>query len=237
MELIEYTIDDHVATVTLNSDDNRFNPPFIRTFLEILERVEKETGATAMVVTSSHEKIFSNGLDLNWLRPRIEEKDLETVTDFFLLLNRLFKRILTYPMITVAAISGHAFAAGAILCCTFDFRFMRSDRGFFCLPEIDLDMPFLPGMLAILKKAVPQYKLDELQYTGARLTAFECEKHHIITRACPMEKLLEDTLAFAGNVNKTRGIIREMKTRANREILQVLEVEDPAYINTEKFIY
>jgi Delta3-Delta2-enoyl-CoA isomerase len=237
MALIEHTLNDHVAVLTLNSDDNRFNPQFIQTFMEVLEQLEKETEATAMIVKSAHGKIFSNGLDLDWLRPHIEEEDSEIAIDFFLLLNQLFKRILSYPMITVAAISGHAFAAGAIFCCAFDFRFMRSDRGFFCLPEIDLGIPFLPGMLALLKKAIPLYKFDELQYTGKRLTAFECEKHHIITQASPMDKLLEDALAFAGNVNKKREVIREMKTRANRKIIQILDAEDPVYIKSKKFIY
>jgi hypothetical protein len=39
--------------------------------------------------------------------------------------------------------------------------------GFFCFPEIDINIPFLPGMLAIVE-AVPYYKLEELVFSGKR---------------------------------------------------------------------
>ena len=49
-------------------------------------------------------------------------------------------------MATVAAVQGHAFGAGAMLATSHDFRVMRADRGFYCLPEVQLNMPFTVGM-------------------------------------------------------------------------------------------
>jgi len=237
MKAVEFSIDDHVAVVSMNSADNRFNPAFLNAFLNVLDEIEDTTAATALIVKSAHEKIFSNGLDLEWLLPHIENDHTETVTAFFMQLNRLFKRLLIYPMITIAAITGHAFAGGAILCCAFDFRFMRTDRGFFCLPEVDLGMPFLPGMIALLKRVIPPYKFEELQLTGQRLTAEACLRHHMITRASHLNDLLADALEFAKTLNKKRGIIREMKIRANRQIIHTLDVEDPPLIQAGRFSY
>ena len=166
MTRIDHRIDDTVAVITLDDGENRFNPDFIGAFIDALDAIENDTDATALVVTALHEKIFSNGIDLEWLAPVIQRGDAATAKDFFYRLNTLFRRTLTSPLLTVAAISGHAFAGGAIWCCAFDFRFMRSDRGFFCFPEVDLGIPFLPGMQALLNRAIPRYKMEEMVLTG-----------------------------------------------------------------------
>ena len=235
MALVEFTVDGNVAVVNLNSGENRFNPDFLGACLDVLDTVENETDARTLVVKSSHEKIFSNGIDLEWLAPIIQKEDIDTAKDFFYQMNRLFKRLVTYPMITIAAITGHAFAGGAVLCCAFDFRFMRSDRGYFCFPEVDLGIPFLPGMNALLKKAIPLYKLEEMEYTGSRLTAEECEKHHIIIKSCHINELMDETLSFARSLNKERANVQEMKKRLNKDIVHALDVEDVPYIESGKF--
>jgi enoyl-CoA hydratase/carnithine racemase len=219
----------------MNNEDNRFNPTFMNAFLDILETVEKQTVARTLVVTSAHEKIFSNGLDLKWLLPAFEKQDMDTIRGFFSLFNQFLKRTLLYPMVTVASISGHAFAGGAIFSCAFDFRFMRTDRGYFCLNEVDLGIPFLPGMNALLKKAIPIYKLQEMEYTGVRLTADACKAHHIVVDACHMDNLMKNTLAFAKDIRKDRGVIREMKARMYKDIVHMMEVEDKAFIAADNF--
>ncbi|MDM8516621.1 enoyl-CoA hydratase/isomerase family protein [Desulfobacterales bacterium HSG16] len=235
MSMIDYTIDEHVAVVTMKNGENRFNPDFLTAFIDTLDILEKDTEATTLVVTSAHEKIFSNGIDLEWLIPVVQQEKMQDAKDFFYLLNKLFRRTVFSPMITIGALSGHAFAGGAIWSCGFDFRFMRSDRGFFCFPEVDLGIPFLPGMLALLKKTIPMYKLEEMHHTGSRLTAEQCLEHHMITKACHIDTLMDDVIAYAKTINKKRAVITEMKSRLYKNIAHCLDVEDIPYIESEKF--
>jgi enoyl-CoA hydratase/carnithine racemase len=235
MGLVDIAIDEHVAILALNDGENRFNPDFLNAFLGALDEVERQTEAVTVVVKGNHEKIFSNGIDLEWLVPVIQRGDIETAKGFFYLLNRLLLRLSTYPAVTIAALTGHAFAGGAIMSCAFDFRFMRADRGFFCLPEVDLGIPFLPGMNAILSKAIPRHVLEDMQYTGCRLTADQCAAHHIVRQACHIDTLMETTLAFAQSLNKKRAIIRELKRRLNREIVHAIEVQDIPFIESGQF--
>ncbi|SRR6056297_2222640 len=233
---VTYTLDNEVAIITLNSGENRFNNDFLEAFLGVLDEIESKTDARTLVVTSAHEKIFSNGIDLEWLTPFISAGDFDNVKKFLYLQNDLFKRLVTSPMIAIAAISGHAFAGGAILSCAFDFRLMRSDRGYFCFPEVDLGIPFLPGMLELLKSSIPLYKMNEMQYLGIRLTAEECEKHHIVTRACHQDILMDETMKFARQFNKDRKTVGEMKQRMNRHIVHALEKEDAPYIEKARLV-
>jgi enoyl-CoA hydratase/carnithine racemase len=234
MSMLEYTLDGKVAILTMNSGENRFNPLFLDEFMKTLDDIEHETDANALVVNSAHEKIFCNGIDLDWLMPFVHAGDLPVIKDFCHRFNALLRRLLLYPMPTIAAITGHAFAGGAIMCCCFDFRFMRSDRGFLCFPEVDLGIPFWPGMVAMVKKAVPRYKLDEMYYLGKRATGKDCEEHHIVLKACPMDELMDEVLAFARGLKKNRASYYAQKERMNSDIIRIIDEIDPDVINTGK---
>ncbi len=73
-----------------------------------------------------------------------------------------------------------------------------------------------------------------MQLTGARLTAQECEKHHIIQKACTLKELLPDAIAFAKSLNKRREVIAEMKKRMNNGIVNAIDVEDVPYLEALK---
>ena len=93
------------------------------------------------------------------------------------------------------------------MACACDFRFMKADKGFFCFPEVDIDIPFLPGMLGMLEKAIPYYKMEEAVFSGRRMGAKELEENHVIVKACADEaELMKDAIAFAKTFNKKRPI-------------------------------
>ena len=90
-------------------------------------------------------KFWSNGLDLEWLGA-----NPDAIAEFSAGMRRLYARLLGAPFVTVAAIQGHAFAAGAVLRARHDHLVMREDRGYFCLPEIDLGIPFPEGVTELV---------------------------------------------------------------------------------------
>jgi enoyl-CoA hydratase/carnithine racemase len=235
MSAIGFDIDERVAIVTMKSGENRLNLTFLNEFLQVLDRIENDTDANVLVVKSDHEKIFSNGIDLDWLLPLLQNNDMETSKKFICKLMELYKRILMYPMPTIAAITGHAFAGGAIMTCYFDYRFMRSDRGFLCFPEVDLGIPFLPGMIKAMKKAIPLYKLEEMVYEGKRMAGEECEKHNIVKKACHIDELMGEVMTFAKTLNKRREVIIEIKKEMNKDIVHAIDVEDIPVIESGRF--
>ena len=231
MSIIEWKKVETVGVITMNNGENRHNPDFIRAILTAFDEIEGDPGISSVIIASSDPKNWSQGIDLQWITGAMAKNDLQGMRDFMYGLNRIFKRILLYPMPVIAAINGHAFGDGTIMACACDFRFMKADRGFFCFPEIDINIPFLPGMLAIVRKAIPYYKLEELAFSGKRAGAAELEAHHVIVKACDNEEvLMREALAFAKTFNKKRPIFGEMKKRMHGSIIEIMEKEDPVYI-------
>jgi Delta3-Delta2-enoyl-CoA isomerase len=232
---IDIKMEGQVAVVTLNEGENRLNLDFLQKFMDALDHVEKQTDANVLVVRGADAKIFSNGIDLEWLMPIMQKNDAATARKFIENMMALFRRIVLYPMPTIVAMTGHAFAGGAILSCYFDFRFMRSDRGFMCFPEVDLGIPFLPGMMTAMSKAIPRYKLEEMVLTGKRLTAKECEEHHIITKACHIDQLMEEVMNFAKLQNKRRVVVSAIKEELNKDIVYAIDHDDLPVIESGRF--
>jgi Delta3-Delta2-enoyl-CoA isomerase len=55
-----------------------------------------------------------------------------------------------------------------MLALAYDLAVMRADRGYFCLPEVVLGMPFTPGMNALIRARLPIAAAHEAMTTGRR---------------------------------------------------------------------
>lgn len=223
MALFEYVVEDNVAIVTMTGGENRFNFEFFDAFHQILDEIEAKPEISVLVVNSSDEKIWSNGIDLEWISKKMEEEGADFFKIFGVELYRLFARILTFPMITIAAITGHAFAGGAIMACAFDYRYMRKDRGWFCFPEVDVGIPFTDFLNEVALTAIPISKLNQMQVTAERLTAEDCKQHNIVEKICSLEEMMPVILEFGKNNNKNRQMIKTMKDLLYQGAIKVYE--------------
>lgn len=220
-----------VAVLSMNNKENRMNLDYASAMIQALDEILEDKGIFSVVICSSDEKNWSQGIDLQWLMERKAADDLNAIRSFLYRMNDLFKKLLLYPMPVIAAINGHAFGNGALLSCTCDFRFMRSDKGFFCFPEVDVSIPFLPGMIAFARKAIPEYKYQEMVYSGRRFTASELEEHHVIRKACrDQDELMKESMDLARTFEKKRGIFGELKKRMYKSVIQALDKEDREFI-------
>lgn len=162
--------DGDIAILDLGDDENRFSPEFLEEINSQLDAIVAR-GAHGLVTTADS-KFYSNGLDLDWLGSHPEQGPwyVEQV-------QTLLARILTFPIPTAAAIVGHAFGAGAMLAIAHDFRAMRADRGYFCFPEVDIRIPFTPGMAALIQaKLTPQAAVASMT-TGRRFGGTDAVAH------------------------------------------------------------
>ncbi|VFA97685.1 enoyl-CoA hydratase-related protein [Nocardia cyriacigeorgica] len=174
---------DKIAVLDLGDGENRFSPAFLDELNTHLDTVATD-GAHALISTASG-KFYSNGLDLEWLSANGERADWYVGQ-----VQSLFARVLTLGVPTVAAMPGHAFGAGAMLAIAHDYRIMRADRGYFCFPEVDIRIPFTPGMAALIQaKLTPQAAVASMT-TGRRYGGVEAAAAGIVDATAPDGELV-----------------------------------------------
>jgi enoyl-CoA hydratase/carnithine racemase len=199
--------DGDVWILHLGDDENRFNPDWMTAVTEAFDEVASKPEPRALVTHASG-KIWSNGLDLDWLG-----QNQDQVQPFVDQVHGLLAKFLSAPMPTVAAIQGHCFAAGAMLALAHDWRVMRADRGYFCLPEADINIPFTPGMSALLQSRLTR-KAAHLAMVGAkRFGGEEAAGLLIVDAAVAEDQVLSEAVALAGahagKLGSTLGTIKE----------------------------
>lgn len=151
------------GVVRLDHGVNAFETVFVDELHAALDVVEANESARALVTVGA-DKHYSNGFDIDFLGS-LAGPDLAAFMDRTL---GVLRRLLTFPVPTAAALNGHAFGIGAMLALAHDRRAMRPDRGWFCLPEIDLGMQFHPFMLALIRHRLPAAVVEEAILSGRR---------------------------------------------------------------------
>ncbi|GAA1698456.1 enoyl-CoA hydratase-related protein [Fodinicola feengrottensis] len=183
--------DGDVFVLNLGDGENRFHPDWLASVEAALDEVEKGDGPRALV-TAATGKFYSNGLDLEWIAAHFEE-----IADHLGRVHGLFARMLAFPVPTVAALQGHTFAAGAMIALAHDFRVMRADRGFFCLPEVDIQIPFTPGMSALIQSRLTKQVAHTAMTTARRYGGTDALSAGIVDQVADEDKVVEAALELA----------------------------------------
>jgi enoyl-CoA hydratase/carnithine racemase len=196
----------YILTLINGENANTITADVIDEYHAVLDKVESTTENASFLLTSDDPKFWSTGINLDWLN----KQPPDYFPIFTKLLDELFLRFALLNMPTIACLTGHTFAASAIMACTFDFRLMREERGFFCFPEVDIKMPFTPIMYNIIALLPDRYALNELALTGKRIGGKEALALKVVSAAFPEDILLNKAMELATQMAK-----KDRKTYTN----------------------
>lgn len=215
------TQDGPLWTLDLGGDENRFSPSFLDEVTSFLDELAGATEPAALVTTGSG-KFYSNGLDLDWLGANPSE-----LGSYVRRVQGLFERMLTLPVPTVAALNGHAFGAGAMLAMAHDYRVMRDDRGYLCFPEVDIHIPFTPGMSAlIMSKVSPRTAVDAMT-TGRRFSAGDAVAAGLVDASAGLDDLPQLAASMVEDLaGKDRTTLGKIKTTMFADVVAALRRSD-----------
>ncbi|RBY84943.1 enoyl-CoA hydratase-related protein [Blastococcus sp. TF02A-30] len=207
---------DDVFVLDLGDTENRFHPDWLAAVEAALDEVEG-AGRPSALVTTATGKFFSNGLDLDWLLAHADQSE-----DYVVRVQELFARVLTLPVATVAAMQGHTFAAGAMLSLAHDLRVMRADRGFWCLPEVDIEIPFTPGMSALIQARLTPQTAHVAMTTARRYGGGDALAAGIVDAAVE-EAVRSAAVELAGSLaGKAGATLATIKQRMYAPVVAVL---------------
>lgn len=195
--LVTCTVAGAVATVTLDdpATRNALGDELLDQLIATLVGVRDDLAARVVVLTSSHERVFSSGGNLKAFAgdvPVIEKyAGLERFPRLFGVLAGLGK-----PVICAARGDVLAGALGIALSC--DLIIAAESARFGC-PEINVGaFPFM--LSALIQRNLPRMKANELMFGGEPVSAATAERIGFVNAVVPLTEFDATVAAWAGRL-------------------------------------
>ena len=169
-----------IATIALDQPETRnaLSDQVLDELSEAFAAARADTAVRCVVLTSTHEKVFSSGGNLAGFAADVPlvQKHLETGSKF----PRLFRLIGELGKPTLCAANGHVLAGSLGLALACDLIVAREDARF-GTPEINVGVfPFM--IMALIYRNVGRKKTNELLLLGEQISAAEAERIGIVNR-------------------------------------------------------
>jgi enoyl-CoA hydratase len=192
-----YDVADGVATISLNAPETRnaLSDELLDGLLEAFERARDDDEVRCVVLTSTHEKVFSAGGDLGQFASDQPLVAKHAATDRF---PRLFTLIGELGKPVLCAANGHVLAGalGVALACDL---VIAKDTARFGTPELNVGVfPFM--IAALIFRNVPRKKATELMLLGEQISAAEAERIGIVNRVVAPEEFDAAVADWAGRL-------------------------------------
>ncbi|MGW6015105.1 enoyl-CoA hydratase/isomerase family protein [Streptomyces sp. NPDC055210] len=194
-KLVRYAVDEEgVAFVTLDHPRTRnaLSDELLDDLIEALERARDDGAVRVVVLTSSHERIFSSGGNLNAFADDRTAVEKYAGLDRF---PRLFKLIGALGKPVVCAANGDVLAGAFGLALACDLVIAKESVRFGC-PEINVGaFPFM--ISALIYRNVDRMKANELMMLGDLITADEARGLGFVNKVVPDEDFDAEVAAWA----------------------------------------
>ncbi len=174
-----------VGTVTLDDPQTRnaLGSQTLSELIEAFEQARDDDAARCVVLTSSHEKVFSAGGDLDGFAADVPLVHKHSDTERF---PRLFRLIGELGKPTICAANGHVLAGSLGIALACDLIVAKDTAGF-GTPEINVGVfPFM--IMALIYRNVGRKKTNEMLLLGERMTAADALEAGIVNRVVSAEE-------------------------------------------------
>jgi enoyl-CoA hydratase/carnithine racemase len=185
-ETVRYTVaDTGVATIALDHPETRnaLSDQLLDDVLAAFTAARDDDAVRCVVLTSTHEKVFSSGGDLAGFAAEVPLVHKYFATERF---PRLFQLIGELGKPSVCAANGHVLAGALGLALACDLIVAR-EGATFGTPEINVGVfPFM--IMALIYRNLGRKKTNELLLLGERVDAHEAQRIGLVNKVVPAEE-------------------------------------------------
>jgi enoyl-CoA hydratase/carnithine racemase len=197
-DTVRYSVaDTGVATIALDHPETRnaLSDELLDDLLAAFAAARDDEAVRCVVLTSTHEKVFSSGGNLAGFAAEVPLVHKHFATDRF---PRLFQLIGELGKPSICAANGHVLAGGLGLALACDLIIAR-EGATFGTPEINVGVfPFM--IMALIYRNVGRKKTNELLLLGERISAEEAERIGIVNRVVSAEEFDGVVADWAGRL-------------------------------------
>jgi enoyl-CoA hydratase/carnithine racemase len=194
-DTVRYSVADNgVATIALDHPETRnaLSDEVLDDLLAAFTAARDDEAVRCVVLTSTHEKVFSSGGNLAGFAEGVPLVHKHFGTDRF---PRLFQLIGELGKPSICAANGHVLAGGLGLALACDLIIAR-EGATFGTPEINVGVfPFM--IMALIYRNVGRKKTNELLLLGERVDAAEAERIGIVNKVVPADDFDAAVAAWA----------------------------------------
>ncbi len=214
-EPVLYSVDGHVATLTLNRPDSRnaLSADLMQALLAAFDKADSDDNVRALVLTGAG-KVFCAGGDLSTMNSEASTLDAHYARERYA---NLFRAVLKLRKPIIAAVNGHAIGGGLGLVCLCDIA-IAADTAKLGTPETSVGL-FPMMVTSMLMRNIPRKMALEMMFMGRRITA---------QRACEIG-LLNAVVApedFAATVSEWAAQLASVSPAAIRLGREAVNVQD-----------
>jgi enoyl-CoA hydratase len=228
-ETILYGVDDDgVATITLHTPDNRnaLSTELLDELLDAYAAVRDDENARCLVLTSSHERVFSSGANLSGFAGEVPLVHKHLGSERFV---QLFRLIGELGKPSICAANGHVLAGSLGIALAHDLVIAKEGAEF-GTPEINVGaFPFM--IMALIYRNVPRKKTNELLLLGDRISAAEAVEYGLANKVVPADEFDAAVRDWAVKLAKKSPLIMRLGKDA------MFRQQDMAFADALEFLH
>ena len=194
MEFLKCERDGDLLIVTMSRGKaNALNPVLVDELIEAFQAAAAAEDVKGVVLASDRPRFFSSGFDI----AEVFGFDREPMSKFFGRFIDCYEIMFNFRKPLVAAVSGHAFAGGAVLALACYARVMAAGEFGFALNEVNLGMVVPPGFIRMAIHAAGSRHARTIVVEGRTISPAQAQSMGLADDVVEESAVLERAKALA----------------------------------------